>query len=210
MKNSIVIIGIGGAGAITIKRMKEKLNIHSIVIDTKNDNIVADEIILVALDTETTEEIQLSDKDLSKIKNSIEKYDIIMICGGLGGKTGTHVIHRVAQIASEENKMVVAVMYKPFAFEGMLRKTIAEKGAEKIIEIADFSVLFSNDLLTKILPNKQTFAEAFTMMDAELFDIIDAVSADAGKDFYTNKSSIINKLNNIRAHSKLIESCKSK
>lgn len=212
MKFNIAIIGVGGAGAITIKRMKENLNVNSIVIDNKSSDIVADEIELLNQDEckKNIDASRLSETDLSKLSSIIAKYDILVLCVGLGGKTGTSVAPIVSKLAKNQNKLVVTVMYKPFSFEGRLRNSIAEKGILSIVETSDFSVIISNDTLAKLLPRKQTFSKTFSMVDVLIFQMIEIIKTVAEENhdsFQCVKDTIICKLRDIASKSELIESC---
>lgn len=211
MKYKSAIIGIGGAGAITIKRMKENLNMTSIVIDIENSD-AGDEIELINKDAYeiNMDGFQLSGTVISKISNMVAKYDILILCVGLGGKTGTNVAPIISKLAKSQNKLVVTIMYKPFTFEGRLRNCIAEKGMLPIVETSDFSVVVSNDILAKLSPRKQTFSKTFSIVDALIFQMIEIVKTVAEENhdsFQCVKDTIICKLRDIASKSELIESC---
>ena len=211
MKYKSAIIGIGGAGAITIKRMKENLNMPSIVIDIEN-NDAADEIELINKDEyeRNTDVFKLSDTDLSKISNVVAKYDLLILCVGLGGKTGTNVTPIISRLAKSQNKLVVTIMYKPFTFEGRLRNSIAEKATLPIVETSDFSIIVSNDTLAKLSPLKQTFSKTFSLVDIMIFKMIETINTvaeDNHDSFQCMKDTLICKLRDIASKSELIESC---
>ena len=201
VNNKIAIIGIGGAGAKTISRIKERVNVTAIIIDTEDEGITADKSII------------LNQKDNQKITNTgivtlnsvIAKYDILILCAGLGGETGTALSPVFTKLAKKQNKFVAAVLYKPFKFEGSVRNRRAENSTAQIGETADISVEISNDMIAKVSPKRTSFSQAFSAADDILFEIITIITNEAENDnFETVKNTIVNKIKDVISKSKFI------
>lgn len=205
LDKSVLMLGIGGAGAITIKRMKENLNVKYTILDTKKENALSYDTVIVGKEilNETEETlVLLENTDISTIKSAVADYEVILICVGLGGKAGTTIAPQVAKIAKEQGKIVIAVAYIPFAFEGKLRNEIAKKSTNSIATLSDCCAIVYNDTLNKVSNRKQTLSEAFSKVDSIIFEIIDAITAK------NSLTDMMRDLERIIEKSNLIESCK--
>ena len=144
MENSVILIGTGGAGTRTIERIKDKIKIHSLAVD--NPEI---------------------------INSVIESSDIVLLCAGLGGNTGSLVCVDAAKKAKEKEKIVIALLYEPFSFEGPKRMSMAKEAINKIEEVADFSIIISNDKLLNLAPSSMTMVNRFSVVDMLVIRVIE-------------------------------------
>jgi cell division protein FtsZ len=115
---------------------------------------------------ETTEEIQ------SILKGA----DMIFIAGGLGGGTGTGASPVVARIAREQGALTVAVVTKPFFFEGFQRMQLADQGLEELRKEVDAIIVIPNDRLLGNISKETPVKEAFAMCDEVLRQAVEGIS----------------------------------
>jgi len=115
---------------------------------------------------ETKEEIQ------EAIKNS----DMVFVACGLGGGTGTGAAPVVARIAKEMGALTVAVVTKPFIFEGATRMRLAEQGLEELSKAVDALVVVPNDKLLAAVSKDTTAKQAFAMCDEVLKQAVEGIS----------------------------------
>ena len=91
--------------------------------------------------------------------------DMVFITCGLGGGTGTGAAPVVAELAKKEGILTVAVVTKPFAFEGAKRRELAEKGLEELKENVDTIIVIPNDRILQIIDKKTSLLDAFRTVD---------------------------------------------
>jgi cell division protein FtsZ len=101
---------------------------------------------------------------------------MVFIAAGLGGGTGTGAAPVVAKICKEMNILTVAVVTKPFSFEGKRRKEQAEQGLEELRGIVDTVISIPNDKLTKFAPKNATVVEMFRKADEILHHSVKGIS----------------------------------
>lgn len=104
-------------------------------------------------------------ESLAAIDAALESADMVFITAGMGGGTGSGAAPLVAQRAKEKNILTVAVVTKPFAFEGRKRATVAEEASENLREFVDTLVTIPNERLIQVADRKTTMTEAFAMAD---------------------------------------------
>jgi cell division protein FtsZ len=115
-----------------------------------------------------------TDKD--KIQNALKGADMVFITAGMGGGTGTGAAPVVAQIARELNALTVAVVTKPFDFEGRKKRELAEHGIEKLREAVDTLITIPNQYLLKIVEKKTPIKQAFMVADDVLRQGVQGIS----------------------------------
>lgn len=111
------------------------------------------------------------------IKEAIDGADIVFIAAGLGGGTGTGAAPIVAQAAKEMDALTVAVVTKPFKFEGKKRTDLALRGLEELKESSDSIVVIPNDKLLAIIEQKLGIKESFTLVDDILSRAVNGMSS---------------------------------
>ena len=110
------------------------------------------------------------------LQEMLQDADLVFITAGMGGGTGTGAAPIIASIAKEMGLLTVAVVTKPFMFEGRKRMENAEKGLEALKKYVDTLIIIPNDKLYKILPNKTPMMEAFAYADDVLRQGIQGIS----------------------------------
>ena len=103
---------------------------------------------------------QAAIEDRERIAELIQGADMLFITAGMGGGTGTGAAPIIAEIAREMGVLTVAVVTKPFAFEGK-RKKIAEAGIELLKQHVDSLIIIPNDRLMEVLGDDVTYEDAF-------------------------------------------------
>ncbi|MBI4091075.1 MAG: cell division protein FtsZ [Candidatus Komeilibacteria bacterium] len=177
----IKVIGVGGSGSAAMNRMlSEKIrSIEFIAVNTDAQALqqsVAD--VKVQIGRETTRGLGAGmDADLGmrsaeesedEIREHISEADMVFITCGLGGGTGTGAAPVIADIARESGALTVAVVTRPFKFEGMQRRRIADEGLNKLIDKVDTIITIPNDRLLQVIDKKTTLIDAFKVVDEVL------------------------------------------
>src|SRR5205807_1687860 len=114
-------------------------------------------------------------EDADKIIEALEGADMIFVTAGLGGGTGTGAAPIIASLASEMGALTVAVVTKPFAFEGKRRLQQAEKGLAELIESVDTLIVIPNERLLAVAQNAGFF-ESFRVADDILRQAVQGIS----------------------------------
>ncbi len=117
-----------------------------------------------------------AEESKEEIKNALQGADMVFITAGMGGGTGTGAAPIVAQIARELEALTVAVVTKPFDFEGRQKMKLAEKGIEKLRNEVDTLITIPNQYLLKIVERKTPIREAFLMADDVLRQGVQGIS----------------------------------
>jgi cell division protein FtsZ len=111
-----------------------------------------------------------------EVQETLKGADMVFISCGLGGGTGTGAAPVVARAAKEMGALTVAVVTKPFSFEGNQRMRLAEKGAEALKEEVDALIVVPNDRLLTIVGKDTTAIDAFAMSDEILREGVEGIS----------------------------------
>jgi cell division protein FtsZ len=115
-------------------------------------------------------------EDTEKIIQALDGADMIFVTTGLGGGTGTGAAPVIASLASELGALTVAVVTKPFKFEGKKRMLQAERGLEALRDCVDTVITIPNDRLLAIIERSTPMLEAFTTADDVLRQAIQGIS----------------------------------
>ena len=181
-KPKISVIGIGGAGGNAVNTMiSEKIeNIDFIVANTDGQalsrsltpkQIQLGKSITLGLgagsDAETGR--KAAEESIEEIIAELSDVNMLFITTGMGGGTGSGAAPVIAKAAREKGILTVAVVTKPFDFEGKKRMDVAEKSLSLLKENVDTLIVIPNQNLFKIANEKTTFAEAFKMADDVLY-----------------------------------------
>ena len=181
-KPKICVIGIGGAGGNAVNTMiSEKIeNIDFLVANTDGQalsrsltskQIQLGKTITLGLgagsDAETGK--KAAEESIEEIIAELSDVNMLFITTGMGGGTGSGAAPVIAKAAREKGILTVAVVTKPFDFEGKKRMDVAEKSLSLLKENVDTLIVIPNQNLFKIANEKTTFAEAFKMADDVLY-----------------------------------------
>ena len=188
-KARIKVIGVGGGGSNAVNRMiaSKIAGVEFIAANTDQQSISAshapDKITLGAKLTKglgcgADPEIgrQAALEDTEKIIEAIEGADMVFITAGLGGGTGTGGAPIVASLATELGALAVAVVTKPFTFEGRRRQQQAEEGVRELREQVDTLISIPNDRLLQTVERTTSLSEAFSTADDVLRQAVQGIS----------------------------------
>src|SRR3989338_9073591 len=106
-----------------------------------------------------------AEENKEEILEVLHGADMVFVTCGLGGGTGTGAAPVVAELAKEEGILTVAVVTKPFAFEGAKRRELAEKGLEELKSSVDTIIIIPNDRILQIIDKKTSLLDAFRTVD---------------------------------------------
>ncbi len=185
----ILVIGIGGGGNNAVNRMVAA-NITSaqfVAINTDKQALLMSkathrvqigEKLTKGLGAGAEPEVGQKAAEESKqvLTEMLRDCDLAFITAGMGGGTGTGAAPVVAQIAKELGILTIAVVTKPFGFEGKRRMENAEKGIAELKKYVDTLVIIPNDKLLKIVPKGTPIVEAFRCADDVLRQGIQGIS----------------------------------
>src|SRR3990167_5711815 len=174
----IKVVGIGGGGSAAINRMISDniKGVEFIVINTDvqalNQNLAATKIaigktITRGLGAGMNPEVgaRAAEETQNEIREALMGSDMVFLTCGLGGGTGTGAIPEVAKLAKDIGALTVAVVTKPFTFEGAQRRRIAEEGYERLLKHVDAIITIPNDRVLQIIDKKTSLMDAFSVVD---------------------------------------------
>ena len=114
-------------------------------------------------------------EDVEKILEALEGADMVFVTAGMGGGTGTGAAPIIASLASEMGALTVAVVTKPFAFEGKRRLTQADRGLQELIDCVDTTIVIPNERLLAVAQDAGFF-ESFRVADDILRQAVQGIS----------------------------------
>ncbi len=117
-----------------------------------------------------------AEETLSEVQDTLRGSDMVFIAGGMGGGTGTGAAPIIAKVAKESGALTVAVVTKPFSFEGQQRMRLAEQGLEELRKEVDALIVIPNDRLLAVVDRDTTVKSAFSMCDEVLRQAVEGVS----------------------------------
>jgi cell division protein FtsZ len=185
----IKVVGVGGGGGATVSRMAEKgiKNIEFIVVNTDLqalENSAAHVKIQIGKETcrglgcganpETGKRALEENKE--EVYEALKDSDMVFVTAGMGGGTGSGGLPCVASIAKELGALTIAVVTKPFTFEGNLRRKQAEEGIAETEGNVDTLIVIPNDRLLQVIDKKTTLFDAFSVVDDVLRQGIQGIS----------------------------------
>jgi cell division protein FtsZ len=115
-------------------------------------------------------------EELRKLKDELGNADMIFITAGEGGGTGTGASPIVAQVAKESGALTVAVVTKPFDFEGSPRRRSAEDGIDRLKESVDTLIVIPNQRVLQVIDKKTSILEAFKRIDTVLHQAVKGIA----------------------------------
>jgi cell division protein FtsZ len=185
----IRVIGVGGGGGNAVNRMiAAKLEgVEFMVANTDLQALKASQApVKIQLGAKLTKGLgaganpeigrRAALEDTEKIIDALESADMVFVTAGLGGGTGTGGAPIVASLARELGALTVAVVTKPFAFEGKRRMTQAEQGLAELSEAVDTVICIPNERLMQYVDKGTSFFEAFRIADDILRQGVQGIS----------------------------------
>lgn len=186
---SIKVVGIGGAGGNTINYIIQSgcLGIEFIAVNTDiqaltlskaNQKIQIGVKLTKGQGSGANPEIgkRAIEEDLDKVMAAIGHADIVFLTAGLGGGTGTGVIPVLAKALREKNILSVAVVTKPFAFEGKRREAAADETIKHLKDVVDTLIVIPNQKLLDLVDQRVSMIDAFAIINNVLGQSVRGIS----------------------------------
>ncbi|MDF1879211.1 cell division protein FtsZ [Sulfurimonas sp. SAG-AH-194-C20] len=185
----IIAVGVGGGGGNMIGHMLKEgvTGIEMMLVNTDaqvlSEDSAASKIQIgskltkglgAGMKPEVGKDSALENYD--DIRSALEGADIVFISAGLGGGTGTGAAPVVAKIAKEVGALTIAVVTKPFTFEGKKRLKLAEAGLAELKKESDSIVVIPNDKLLSIIDRKLGLKDSFKIVDGVLAQAVSGTS----------------------------------
>ncbi|WP_428239977.1 cell division protein FtsZ [Gynuella sp.] len=185
----IKVVGVGGGGGNAVQHMLNS-SIEGVEFICANTDAQA----LKSLEARTAVQLggtitrglgaganpeigrQSALEDRDRIAEVLKDADMVFITAGMGGGTGTGAAPIVAEVAKEMGILTVAVVTKPFQFEGRKRMTIAEAGLEELGQHVDSLITIPNQKLLQVLGNNVTLLDAFAAANDVLLNAVQGVA----------------------------------
>ena len=188
--SKIKVFGIGGGGSNAVARMFQEglQNVELYIVNTDKQHLESLEQIpnRIPIGENVTKGLgagakphigeEAAKESIDAIKQAMEGADMVFIAAGLGGGTGTGASPVIAQAAKEMGILTVAVVTKPFDFEGSLKAKVAEEGLKKLKDVVDTYIVIHNQKLATIAGKRFTFSEAFKLVDSILYKAVRGIT----------------------------------
>ncbi len=185
----IKVIGLGGGGSNAISRMVRAgiLGVEFIVGNTDAQALMVTEApTRIQLGKRITRGLgcggddvlgqKAAEESLEELREVVLGADMVFIACGMGGGTGTGAAPVVARIAKESGALTIAVVTKPFSFEGGHRAKVAEEGIASLLPEVDTLIIIPNDRLFELCDNKTAVDNAFKLADDVLTNSVQVIS----------------------------------
>ncbi|MCR4278832.1 MAG: cell division protein FtsZ [bacterium] len=186
---NIKVVGVGGSGGSAVNRMivSKIRGVDFIVMNTDVQALHHSQArTKIHLGKEVTKGLgagmdpdvgaSAADESEEEIRAALKGADMVFVTCGLGGGTGSGAGPRIAEIAHEMGALTVAVVTRPFAFEGAKRKTVAEEAYERMADAVDTMITIPNDRILQIIDRKTTLIDAFEIADDVLRQGVQGIS----------------------------------
>jgi len=188
-KTRIRVFGVGGGGCNAVARMLNEglAGVEFCVLNTDVQALAVSPVPnQLAIGSKITHGLgagsdplvgrQAALEDTERIIDLLEGADMVFVTAGLGGGTGTGAAPVVASLAKELGALTVAVVTKPFAFEGPKRRKQAEDGLAELAGVVDTVITIPNDQLLSLAPKGTSFFESFRIADDVLHQAVQGIS----------------------------------
>src|SRR6266436_1385888 len=185
----IKVIGVGGGGSNAVNRMV-RVGLEGVEFIVANTDVQALQMNAASVKLQIGGKLtkglgagadpnvgrQAALEDTEKIIQALDGADMIFVTTGLGGGTGTGAAPVIASLASELGALTVAVVTKPFKFEGKKRQAQAERGLDALRDCVDTIITIPNDRLLSIIERSTPLLDAFATADDVLRQAIQGIS----------------------------------
>ena len=185
----IRVIGVGGGGSNTVQRMinSKMRGVEFVAINTDAQALAHNDAgIKIQIGKDTTRGLgsgadpeighRSAEENKEEIYETLKGSDMVFVTCGMGGGTGTGAAPFVAEIAKELGALTVAVVTKPFSFEGQRRRKVAELGIQDLKEKVDTLITIPNDRLLQVIDKKTSLFDAFCVVDDVLRQGVQGIS----------------------------------
>ncbi len=230
----IKVVGVGGGGNSAINRMIDagvkgvdflavNTDVQALHYNKANSKIHIGKSVTRGLGAGMNPELgkQSAEESQNDIRDALKDADMVFVTCGLGGGTGTGAAPIVAEIARDLGALTVAVVTKPFAFEGAQRHNIAERGLTELSDKVDTIITIPNDKLLQVIDKKTSLLDAFSVVDdilqqgvagiAELITVPGLINVDFAdvKAVMSNAGSALMGIGQASGENKAIEAAKA-
>jgi cell division protein FtsZ len=185
----IKVIGLGGGGSNAVTRMVRE-NIQGVEFIAMNTDAqalaVCEAPLCVQLGPKLTKGLgaggdhhvgqKAAEETRDELREVVSGADMVFVTAGMGGGTGTGSIPVVAEIAKQSGALTIAVVTKPFAFEGAHRMQNADEGIENLVDKVDTLIIIPNDRLLSLCDHKTGVDSAFKLADDVLRHGVQAIA----------------------------------
>ncbi len=185
----IIVVGVGGGGNSAVNRMIEaglkgvefvamNTDVQALHYNKASRKLHIGKAVTRGLGAGMNPDLgrQAAEEAQNEIRETLKDADMVFITYGLGGGTGTGAAPIVAEIARDIGALTVAVVTKPFSFEGVQRKNIAERGLAEIKDRVDTIITIPNDKLLQVIDKKTSLLDAFMVVDDVLRQGVQGIS----------------------------------
>jgi cell division protein FtsZ len=174
----IKVVGVGGGGGNAVNRMidSDLMNVDYIAVNTDAQALYHNSAPhKINIGKATTKGLgagsnpetgkKAAEESSEEIRSALEGADMVFITAGMGGGTGSGAAPMIAEAAKELGALTVAIVTKPFSFEGATRMKHAEQSLEVLKERVDTLIVIPNDKILNIIDKKTPLTDAFTIVD---------------------------------------------
>lgn len=185
----IKVVGVGGSGGAAINRMMQSkirgvdfialnTDVQALHYNSAPHKIHIGKAVTRGLGAGMDPEIgrRAAEESQNEIREALKDTDMVFITCGMGGGTGSGASSLVAQIAKEMGALTIAVVTKPFSWEGPQRSSIAEKCWDELSRNVDTIITIPNDRILQVVEKKTTLLEAFKIADDVLRQGVQGIS----------------------------------
>jgi cell division protein FtsZ len=178
---NVKVVGVGGGGGNAVSRMSKNFvrGVDFIAINTDHQDLDHCEVktrlyigksLTRGLGTGMNPDLgrQAAEENRSEISEALKGSDLIFLAGGLGGGTATGGLPVVAEVAKQSGALTIAVVTKPFSFEGSQRERIAAEGLMKLKDKVDAIIVVPNDRIFTVISKDTPILKAFEAIDEVL------------------------------------------
>jgi len=185
----IKVVGVGGGGSNAVNRMirAELMGVEFIAVNTDAQALLlSDAPHKIRIGDKVTKGLwagadpsigrKAAEDDSEKLYEALKEADMIFVTAGMGGGTGTGGAPVIAEIAKDIGALTVAVVTKPFGFEGAKRKLLAEQGISDLVDKVDTLITIPNDRLLQVVEKRTSMVDAFRIVDDVLRQGVQGIS----------------------------------
>src|SRR5213592_280512 len=185
----IKVVGVGGGGSNAVNRMirAELLGVEFIAVNTDAQALLlSDAPHKIRIGDKVTKGLgsgadptvgrKSAEDDSEKLYEALKEADMVFVTAGMGGGTGTGAAPIIAEIAKDVGALTVAVVTKPFSFEGAKRRLLAEQGIAELVDKVDTLITIPNDRLLQVVEKKTSMVDAFRIVDDVLRQGVQGIS----------------------------------
>ena len=185
----IKVVGIGGGGSNAVNRMirAERMGVEFSAVNTDAQALLmSDAPHKIRIGDKVTKGLgagadptvgrKSAEDDSEKLYEALKEADMVFVTAGMGGGTGTGAAPVIAEIAKDIGALTVAVVTKPFQFEGARRRLLAEQGISDLVDKVDTLITIPNDRLLQVVEKRTSVMDAFRVVDDVLRQGVQGIS----------------------------------